>query len=81
VDPQLHEQIRRPEQLNGPEYSGAVEPLRRIRRAVPDIHMSTHSAGRRRSPFRARCRRSDYADATGQTRPVWCLEVYHHLVE
>jgi diguanylate cyclase (GGDEF)-like protein/PAS domain S-box-containing protein len=38
VDPQLHEQIRRPEQLNGPEYLRAVEPLRRIRRAVPDIH-------------------------------------------
>jgi diguanylate cyclase (GGDEF)-like protein/PAS domain S-box-containing protein len=38
VDPQLHEQIRRPEQLNGPEYLRAVEPLRRIRKAVPDIH-------------------------------------------
>jgi diguanylate cyclase (GGDEF)-like protein len=38
VDPQLHEQIRRPEQLNGPDYARAVEPLRRIRRAVPDIH-------------------------------------------
>ncbi|MFL6606493.1 MAG: EAL domain-containing protein [Steroidobacteraceae bacterium] len=37
VDPQLHESIRRPEQLNDPDYSRAVEPLRRIRRAVPDV--------------------------------------------
>jgi len=38
VDPQLHEQLRKPEQLNGPEYLRAVAPLRRIRQAVPDIH-------------------------------------------
>ena len=38
VDPQLHNQIRRPEQLNDSDYVRAVEPLRRIRRAVPDIH-------------------------------------------
>jgi diguanylate cyclase (GGDEF)-like protein/PAS domain S-box-containing protein len=37
VDPQLHEQIRKPEQLNGPEYARAVAPLRRILQAVPDI--------------------------------------------
>jgi len=37
VDPGLHERIRRPEQLNDPDYRRAVEPLRRIRKAVPDI--------------------------------------------
>jgi diguanylate cyclase (GGDEF)-like protein len=38
IDPELHARIRNPEQLNGPEYKRAVEPLRRIRRAVPTIH-------------------------------------------
>lgn len=38
VDTRLHEQIRKPEQLNGPEYLRAVAPLRRIRKSVPDIH-------------------------------------------
>jgi len=38
IDPELHERIRRPEQLNTPEYDRAVEPLRRICRAVPSIH-------------------------------------------
>ena len=38
IDPELHERIRRPDQLNSPEYVRAVEPLRRIRRAVPTIH-------------------------------------------
>jgi diguanylate cyclase (GGDEF)-like protein len=37
VDPELHERIRRPEQLNDPDYRRAVAPLRRIRGAVPDI--------------------------------------------
>src|SRR6201992_992455 len=37
VDPQLHARIRRPEQLNDPDYRAAVAPLRRIRRAVPEI--------------------------------------------
>jgi diguanylate cyclase (GGDEF)-like protein len=38
VDPVLHNEIRRPEQLNDADYVRAVEPLRRLRRAVPDIH-------------------------------------------
>jgi diguanylate cyclase (GGDEF)-like protein len=38
VDPQLHQLIRRPEQRNGPDYMRVVEPLRRMRTAVPDIH-------------------------------------------
>jgi len=38
IDPVLHERIRNPEQLNGPDYIRAVEPLRRIRRALPSIH-------------------------------------------
>jgi diguanylate cyclase (GGDEF)-like protein len=38
VDPVLQNEIRRPEQLNNADYARAVEPLRRLRRAVPDIH-------------------------------------------
>lgn len=38
VDPGLHQAIRRPDQQNGPLYNQTVEPLRRLRRAVPDIH-------------------------------------------
>ena len=38
VEPDLHARIRRPEQLNGVDYTKAVEPLRRMRDAVPDIH-------------------------------------------
>src|SRR4051812_6666061 len=38
VDPDLHERIRRPEQLNDPDYVAAVSGLRRMRAAVPDIH-------------------------------------------
>jgi len=38
VDPVLHEKIRRPEQRNDPDYLRAVGPLRRMRKAVPDVH-------------------------------------------
>ena len=38
VDPELQTTIRRPEQLNGPDYQRAVAPLRRMRASVPDIH-------------------------------------------
>ncbi|MDB6012401.1 MAG: domain S-box/diguanylate cyclase protein [Gammaproteobacteria bacterium] len=38
VDPVLQNEIRRPEQLNDADYVRAVEPLRRLRRTVPDIH-------------------------------------------
>jgi len=38
VDPHLHSALRRPEQINDPEYKRAVEPLRRIRAAVTDVH-------------------------------------------
>ena len=37
IDPALHSTIRRPEQINGPEYRRAVAPLARMRAAVPDI--------------------------------------------
>ena len=37
VDPELHERIRHPEQMDTPEYKRAVEPLRRMRLAVPGI--------------------------------------------
>lgn len=38
VDPVLQSEIRRPEQLNDADYVRAVEPLRRLRRTIPDIH-------------------------------------------
>ncbi len=38
IDPQLHNSIRRPEQLNDADYTRAVEPLRRMCKAVADIH-------------------------------------------
>jgi len=37
VDPDLHERIRRPGQMDGPEYRRAVEPLRRLRLAIPEV--------------------------------------------
>jgi len=37
VDPVAHAAIRRPEQDNSPEYRAAVEPLRRMRAAIPKI--------------------------------------------
>ncbi len=37
VDPGLHDRLRDPAQLNGPDYQRAVEPLRRIRLALPDV--------------------------------------------
>lgn len=37
VDPELHEYLRDPAKLNGPEYGRAVAPLRRMRAAVPDV--------------------------------------------
>ena len=38
VDPAAHALIRRPEQINDPDYRRAVDPLRRLKQAVPDIH-------------------------------------------
>lgn len=38
VDPALHDTLRRPEQVNDAQYTRAVDPLRRMRKAVPDIH-------------------------------------------
>lgn len=38
VDAQLHQSIQRPEQLNDPDYRRAVEPLRKLRNALPDLH-------------------------------------------
>jgi len=37
VDPVAHAAIRRPEQDNSPEYRAAVEPLQRMRAAIPKI--------------------------------------------
>jgi diguanylate cyclase (GGDEF)-like protein len=37
VDPVAHAAIRRPEQMDSPEYHAAVEPLRRLRTAIPKI--------------------------------------------
>jgi diguanylate cyclase (GGDEF)-like protein/PAS domain S-box-containing protein len=38
VDAPLHDSIRRPEQRNDPNYKRAVAPLRRMKRAVADVH-------------------------------------------
>jgi diguanylate cyclase (GGDEF)-like protein/PAS domain S-box-containing protein len=38
VDPGLHNSIRQPEQRNGPDYTRAVDPLRRMRAALSDVH-------------------------------------------
>jgi diguanylate cyclase (GGDEF)-like protein/PAS domain S-box-containing protein len=37
VDTELHERIRDPAQIDTPDYRRAVEPLRRLRLAVPDV--------------------------------------------
>jgi diguanylate cyclase (GGDEF)-like protein len=38
IDPALQTTIRRPDQLNGPDYRRAVGPLRRMHASVADIH-------------------------------------------
>jgi diguanylate cyclase (GGDEF)-like protein len=38
IDPALQSTIRRPDQLNGPDYRRAVAPLRRMLASVPDVH-------------------------------------------
>jgi hypothetical protein len=38
IDPALQTTIRRPDQINGPEYQRAVAPLRRMRASVADVH-------------------------------------------
>lgn len=38
IDPALQTTIRRPDQLNGPDYQRAVAPLRRMRASVSDVH-------------------------------------------
>ncbi|MDE2304455.1 MAG: EAL domain-containing protein [Gammaproteobacteria bacterium] len=38
VDPVAHAELRNPGQLNGALYRRAVAPLRRLRKAVPEIH-------------------------------------------
>ena len=79
VDPQLHEQIRRPEQLNGPEYLRAVEPLRRIRRAVPDIHyIYTLVLADGEAHFVLDAADPNTRTATGQLDQSGVWEVYHH---
>jgi diguanylate cyclase (GGDEF)-like protein len=37
IDVRLHARIRNPEQIDGPEYRQAVEPLRRLRLGIPGI--------------------------------------------
>jgi diguanylate cyclase (GGDEF)-like protein/PAS domain S-box-containing protein len=37
VDPALHNSLRDPAQRNGPDYARAVEPLRQMRAALPDV--------------------------------------------
>jgi len=58
IDPVLHDSLRHPEQRNGADYLRAVEPLRRMRRAVSDVHTFTRWSGRCTGALRARCGRS-----------------------
>src|SRR5262245_65226478 len=37
IDPGLHGRLRRPEQIDGPDYLAAVAPLRRFHDAIPDV--------------------------------------------
>src|ERR1019366_8104393 len=38
IDPALQTTIRRPDQINGPDYQRAVAPLRRMHAYVADVH-------------------------------------------
>ncbi len=38
VDPELHRQLRMPAQANSAAYQRAIEPLRRMRLALPEVH-------------------------------------------
>ena len=38
IDPALQATIRRPDQINGPDYQRAVAPLRRMHASVADVH-------------------------------------------
>jgi diguanylate cyclase (GGDEF)-like protein len=38
IDPSLQTTIRRPDQINGPDYQRAIAPLRRMRASVADVH-------------------------------------------
>jgi diguanylate cyclase (GGDEF)-like protein len=38
IDPALQTTIRRPDQINGPDYQRAVAPLRRMHASVADVH-------------------------------------------
>jgi len=80
VDPQLHSRIRRPEQLNDPDYVRAVEPLRRIRRAVPDIHY-IYTLVRAGSEVHFVLDASDpnTRAPNGQLDQSGVWEIYHHL--
>ena len=55
IDPALHDSLRDPAQRNGPAYQRAVEPLRRLRAAAPDVkYIYTMVSVGRCLPFRAR---------------------------
>jgi len=54
------------ETVNGPEYLRGCGAAARIAGSAQISTMSTHSCWQTASPFRARCRRSDYADRDGQ---------------
>lgn len=80
IDPELHERIRRPEQLNGPEYVRAVAPLRRICLAVPSIHYAytmVLSGGEVHFVLDAADPRARTAAGHPEQSGVW--EVYKHM--
>ncbi len=80
IDPELHEKIRRPEQLNDPQYLQAVAPLRRICLAVPSIHYAytmVLADGEVHFVLDAADPRSRTASGKPEQSGVW--EVYKHM--
>lgn len=79
IDPELHERIRRPEQLNDADYVRAVEPLRRIRRALPSIHYAytiVQSGGQMHFVLDAADPNARTASGQPEQSGVW--ETYNH---
>jgi diguanylate cyclase (GGDEF)-like protein len=81
IDPALHNKLRRPEQLNDADYVRAVEPLRRMRRAVPDIHY-LYTFVRERGVVHFVLDAADPAGKNGAGQPdqsgVWEVYEPHH---
>lgn len=77
VDPDLHRALRDPAQRNGPEYRRAVEPLRRMQSALPDVrylYTMTHDGNLVRFVLDAANPGDNDGDGVEDQAAVW--EVY-----